>query len=232
MQDILESGLAEYVGTAKGDTIGVVVPNISADIRKALGTDFPALGALGARIGAGAQILAMDEAVKNTNSHIVAIFKPRDTKGGGGHGSLIIVGADDTADAKRAVETGVSLTDRFFGGIYICDAGHLEMQYTASAGEVVAKAFGAPIGSAFGLICACPGAIGMVTADRAIKAADTDILSVSTPDFGTTHTNEMILTVSGEASAVLEAVKAGRETGLSLLSMMGERPEPLFEPYF
>ena len=69
-----------------------------------------AVGALGARVGAGAQLLAMDEAVKNTNAGLISVYMPRDTKGGGGHGCLILVGADDTADARRAVEIGLELT--------------------------------------------------------------------------------------------------------------------------
>ena len=35
--------------------------------------------------------MAADEAVKATNTEIVSIELPRDTKGGAGHGSLIIL---------------------------------------------------------------------------------------------------------------------------------------------
>ncbi len=62
------------------------------------------IGIIGDRTGAGPQIFAADEAVKATNSEIVLIELPRDTEGGAGHGSLIIFGAEDVSDARRAVE--------------------------------------------------------------------------------------------------------------------------------
>lgn len=229
----LNSGSNECVGTAGGDTVGVVIPNLSRDIRRAMGISYAAVGALGARVGAGAQLIAMDEAVKNTNARLISVYMPRDTKGGGGHGCLILVGADDTSDARRAVEMGLELTDRYLGGIYVCEAGHMEMHYSARAGEVLSSAFGAPQGSAFGMVCACPGAVGMVTADTAIKAAAVDVLKIATPDFGTAHTNEIMAFVSGEAAAVKTSVDAGRAAGMTLLGKMCENaPRPLAEPYF
>ncbi len=36
--------------------------------------------------------MAADEAVKATNTEVVSIELPRDTKGGAGHGSLIVLG--------------------------------------------------------------------------------------------------------------------------------------------
>ena len=108
-----------------------------------------------------------------------------------------------------------------------------EMHYSARAGEVLSSAFGAPQGSAFGMVCACPGAVGMVTADTAIKAAAVDVLKIATPDFGTAHTNEIMAFVSGEAAAVKTSVDAGRAAGMTLLGKMCENaPRPLAEPYF
>ncbi|MEA5720461.1 BMC domain-containing protein, partial [Salmonella enterica subsp. enterica serovar Virginia] len=40
------------------------------------------IGILGARTGAGPHIMAADEAVKATNTEVVSIELPRDTKGG------------------------------------------------------------------------------------------------------------------------------------------------------
>ena len=37
---------------------------------------------------------------------------PRDTKGGSGHGSLIILAAEDVEDARRAVEVALKELDR------------------------------------------------------------------------------------------------------------------------
>lgn len=222
----------EFAGTAKGDTIGIVIANVTREIKEEFGTEHSAIGALSARTGAGAQILAMDEAVKNTNTELVRVYMPRDTKGGGGHGSLIVIGADDPADVRRAIEMALRLTDKFVGGIYVCDPGHMDLQYTASAGEVVEKAFGATRGCAYGMVCACPASIGIVAADTAVKAAPVDVISVATPDRGTTHTNEVIVHMCGEAEAVLAAVSAGREVGLDLLRKLGGDPEPMSEPYF
>ena len=42
-----------------------------------------AVGALGARVGAGAQLLAMDEAVKNTNAGLISVYMPRDARRAG-----------------------------------------------------------------------------------------------------------------------------------------------------
>ena len=46
-----------------------------------------------------------------------------------------------------------------------------------------------------------------------------------TPSIGTSHSNEVILAVTGDASAVKEAVLTAREIGLQLLISMGSYPE-------
>ena len=62
-------------------------------------------------------------------------------------------------------------------------------------------------------------------ADRALKSADVEIVSYMTPSIGTSHSNEVILAVTGDASAVKEAVLTAREIGLQLLISMGSYPE-------
>ena len=62
-------------------------------------------------------------------------------------------------------------------------------------------------------------------ADRALKSADLEIVSYMTPSIGTSHSNEVILAVTGDASAVKEAVLTAREIGLQLLISMGSYPE-------
>ena len=52
-----------------------------------------------------------------------------------------------------------------------------------------------------------------------------------TPDRGTSHSNEVILALSGDASAVKEAVLQARQVGLELLISMGSYPEIPGEPY-
>ena len=96
-------GLTEFVGTAIGDTIGLVIASVDpllVDVMK-LGK-YRSIGIVGGRVGAGPQIWAVDEAVKATNTEIISVELPRDTKGGAGHGSLIYIGADDVSDAQKS----------------------------------------------------------------------------------------------------------------------------------
>ena len=220
------------MGVAKGDTIGIVIPNLSEEIRQSMEIPYPAVGVISGRTGAGAQLLAVDEAVKDTNAELVRVYMPRDTKGGGGHGCIILMGAMDVADVRRAVEKALHSTDVFFGGVYISDAGHIDMHYTARAGGAVAAGFGAPEGRAFALICACPGGIGLLAADAALKSAAVDVVDIATPDRGASHTNEIILKVTGDAAAVLQDVQTGRETALAMLRKLGPEAQPLAAPYF
>ena len=46
-----------------------------------------------------------------------------------------------------------------------------------------------------------------------------------TPDKGTSHSNEVILAVAGDASAAKTAVLNARQIGLELLIAMGSYPE-------
>ena len=111
------------------------------------------------------------EMVKATNTEMVICEMARDTKGGAGHGSLIVFGAEDVSDAKRAVEVALVETERHFGDVYGNDAGHLEFQYTARASFACNAAFGAPIGRAYALILGAPAGIGILISDIALKAA-------------------------------------------------------------
>ncbi len=224
-------GLHEYVGKAQGDTVGLVISNLSQEIQSSLGIAFPSIGILGARTGAGVQGVAMDEAVKSTNTELVSFYMPRDTKGGGGHGSLILIGAENPSDARRAIEIALEQVDRLFSEVHVCDIGHLELSYTARAGAVLEQAFHAEKGQAFGLMAGCPGAVGMVMADAAIKAADIHVIDVLTPTKGASLTNEVILLMSGSAAAVKQAMITAKATGLALLGAMGAIPQASGEPY-
>ena len=175
--------------------------------------------------------MAADEAVKATNTEIVTIELPRDTKGGAGHGSLIIFGAEDVSDARRAVEVTLKELYRTFGDVYGNEAGHLEFQYTARASIALEKAFGAPIGKAFGLVVGAHAAIGVICADTAVKAAEVDILAYSSPANGTSFSNEAILAISGDSGAVRQAIISAREVGKQLLWAMGSEPLSTTTPY-
>lgn len=226
-------GITEFVGTALGDTIGIVIANIDPALHDKMGIDpkYHSIGVIGARTGAGPHILAADEAVKATNTEIVTIELPRDTKGGAGHGCLIIFGAEDVSDARRAVEVTLKELPRTFGDVWGNEAGHLELQYTARASQAVNKAFGSPIGKACGLVIGAPAAIGVMMADTAVKTANVEVVAYSSPAQGTSHSNEVILCITGDSGAVRQAVIAGREVGKKLLGALGEEPASTTQPY-
>ena len=222
-EELNSCSLTEFVGTAIGNTIGLVIANVDYNLHELMNIDkkYRSIGIVGGRTGAGPHIFAADEAVKATNSEILLIELPRDTEGGAGHGSLIIFGAEDVSDARRAVEVTLNELERTFGDVYGSSAGHLEFQYTARASYALNKAFGAPIGKSFGITVGAPAAIGVLLADTAVKAANVDVVGYSTPgNGGTSYSNEVILTFSGDSGAVRQSIIAAREVGKQLLSTL------------
>jgi microcompartment protein PduB len=215
-------GLTEFVGTALGHTIGLVIANVDPLLHEKMKINpkYRSIGIIGARTGAGPQIFAADEAVKATNSEVVLIELARDTEGGAGHGCLILFGAEDVSDARRAVEVTLSEVQRTMGDVYGTPAGHLEFQYTARASYALQKAFGAPLGQAFGITVGAPAAIGVMLADTAAKAATVQAVGYASPGNGTSFSNEVIFTFSGDSGAVRQAVIAAREVGKRLLATL------------
>jgi len=226
-------GITEYVGVSMGDTQGIVIANLDPIIHKLFGFDekYRSIGVIGGRVGAGPQLMAADEAVKATNTEVILIEMPRDTKGGAGHGNLIVFGAEDVSDARRAVEVTLDVLPKYFGDVYANDQGYTENQYTARASKCLNKALGAPEGKAFGLILGAPAVIGMLMVDTAVKAADIEVLGYASPAHGTSLTNEVFIWVTGDSGAVRQAVISGREIGNKLLSAWGEEPKSLSTPY-
>lgn len=219
--------ITEFVGTVKyGDTVGLVITNVDSVLRDKMGLDksHRAIGIISNRTGAGSQIMAADEAVKATNTKVVSVELPRDTKGGAGHGCLIILASEDVSDVRKAVEITLDNTERNFGEVYGFDAGHVELHYTARASLALNKGFEAPIGKAFGIIVGAPAGIGVVMADTALKAANVELINYSSPSQGTSYSNEIIITITGDSEAVRQAVIAAREVGLSIAKSMGENP--------
>ena len=225
--------LPEFVGRTVLDTIGLVIPAIDPSLRAEmeLPDGISALGVVSSRTGAAGQICAVDEALKNTNATLVSVELPRDTKGWGGHGNYIVMGGRDVSDVRQAVEIALELTERNAGEVYINSAGHLEFAYSASAGKALSAAFGAPEGKAFGFMAGSPAAIGLVMADKALKSAAVELTKYMTPNKGTSHSNEVIIAFSGDASAVKTAVLTAREIGLELITAMGEYPGGPSAPY-
>ena len=221
------SVITEHVGsTTTGDTVGLVIANVDSQVLEAMKVtkSYRSIGILGSRTGAGPQIMAADEAVKATNTEIVSIEFARDMKGGAGSGSLIIFGGDDVSDVRRSVEVALRELERTFGEVYMNEAGHVEVQYTARAGDALVTAIGTPEGKAFGLIVGAPAAIGVVMADAAVKSANVDVVGYRSPS-SSAMSNEVILQISGDSGAVKQAVKVARDVGLALLETMGERPK-------
>ncbi len=229
----MDCSMAEFVGTTVLDTIGLVIPGVTEALLKQMNLPHAckSLGLLSSRTGAAGQINAVDEAVKSTNTEVISIELPRDTKGWGGHGNFIIIGGDNVSDVRRAVEIALEYTEKYAGELYISEAGHLEFTFSANADHALQMAFGAPLGKPFGFFCGSPAAIGLVMADLAVKSSPVEIIKYMTPTRGTSHSNEVIVTVTGDASAVKNAVLTARDAGLRLLVSMGSYPETPSRPY-
>lgn len=224
--------VTEFVGTAIGDTIGLVIASVDPMLVDKLNLGkYKSIGIIGSRTGAGPQIMAVDDAVKATNTEVITVELPRDTKSGAGHGCLIYIGADDVSDARRAVEIALDVLPKYFGDVYSNDAGHLEFQYTARASYCLEKAFGTPNGKSFGMVIGAPAGIGTVLADVAVKAANIEVVGYASPGQGTSFSNEVILTFTGDSGAVRQAVKAAIEVGKKLLGALGEDPKSTTSPY-
>ena len=99
-----DCSLTEFVGTTVLDTIGLVIPGIDASLlgKMELKKTYRSLGLISSRTGAAGQINAVDEAVKSTNTEVVSIELPRDTKGWGGHGCFIILGGQRSEHGFRS----------------------------------------------------------------------------------------------------------------------------------
>ena len=135
------------------------------------------------------------------------------------------------SDARRAVEIALDVLPKYFGDVYSNDAGHLEFQYTARASYCLEKAFGTPNGKSFGMVIGAPAGIGTVLADVAVKAANIEVVGYASPGQGTSFSNEVILTFTGDSGAVRQAVKAAIEVGKKLLGALGEDPKSTTSPY-
>lgn len=225
-------GVTEFVGTAMGHTIGMVIANVDPALHQAMGIDprYRSIGIISDRVGAGPQIMATDEAVKATNTEVLSVELPRDTEGGAGHGCLITVGAEDVSDARRAVEVALANVETFFGDVWGNEVGYLELQYTARASYAVNKALGGPLGKAYGLVLGAPAGIGVVICDTAVKAAEVEVLSYASPS-KTSFTNEAFINITGDSGAVRQAIRAAREVGVTLLAQLGSEPKSGSTPY-
>ena len=204
----MSQNIIEIQGVSKVYGDNTVLDNLSLNIRK---NEFLTL-------------LGPSGCGKTTTLKIIAGFETADS------GKVVFAG-NDISDVRHAVQLALELTEKYAGELYISESGHLEFAYSASAGPALQKAFHAEPGEAFGFMAGSPAAIGLVMADTAMKASSVKITSYMTPDMGTAHSNEVILSLSGDASAVKEAVLNARQIGLELLIAMGSYPEIPGTPY-
>ena len=65
--------------------------------------------------------------MKSTDTEVLSIDFPRDTKGWGGHGNYIVIGGDSVSDVRDAIRTALELTNKYAGELYISEAGHLNL---------------------------------------------------------------------------------------------------------
>lgn len=227
-------GVSEYIGTAVGSTIGLVIPSVDPQLTKTMKLGkYRSIGFFGGRSAFGPQVMAIDEAVKATSTEVIKLESPRDDRDGAGPGSYIVIGGDDVSDVRRAIEIALDRLETYFGDIYTNSAGHLEFQYTARASSCIEKAFGVKEGQAFGLVCGGPAPIGAVLTDIAVKAANVEICSYTSPADGEgfCYANEITTTFTGDSGAVRQAVKAAIEPGKKILGAMGDEPKCVAVPY-
>ena len=148
------SQITEFVGTAIGDTIGLVIPGIDPSLAPFMKLgEYRSIGIFGGRVAVGPQVIAVDEAVKAADVELISMEASRDSKGGAGCGTLFYIGANDVSDARHAVEIALEQLPKQFGEVYVNAAGHLSFSYTARAGQCCVKTLGAVEGKAFGIIC-------------------------------------------------------------------------------
>lgn len=231
--DCGSESFTELVGVGPGDTIGLVLANVDSALSKALELDpkYRSIGLVGSRTGAGPQATAADDAVKASNVEVVRLELPRDTKGGPGHGIMILFGAEEVSDARRAVEVTLANLERQMGGIYLNEAGHLEVQYSARASSVLSTYFGGKEGKAWGMLGAAPSVIGILGADALLKAADVEVTMAFSPNKGTSFSNEYIICYTGDSGAVKQATIVGRDIAYKALKAMGSKPTCAGKPY-
>ena len=171
------SQITEFVGTAIGDTIGLVIPGIDPSLAPFMKLgEYRSIGIFGGRVAVGPQVIAVDEAVKAADVELISMEASRDSKGGAGCGTLFYIGANDVSDARHAVEIALEQLPKQFGEVYVNDAGHLSFSYTARAGQCCVKTLGAVEGKAFGIICCGPAAIGCLVSDLAVKSAPVTVI--------------------------------------------------------
>ena len=67
------SQITEFVGTAIGDTIGLVIPGIDPSLAPFMKLgEYRSIGIFGGRVAVGPQVIAVDEAVKAADVELIS----------------------------------------------------------------------------------------------------------------------------------------------------------------
>ena len=95
--------LTEFVGTAIGDTVGLVIANVDSALLDAMKLEkrYRSIGILGARTGAGPHIMAADAMVKSANVMLVGYEKI-------GSGLVTVIVRGDVGAVKAATDAGAA----------------------------------------------------------------------------------------------------------------------------
>ena len=216
--------LTEFIGVGLGETQGIVIANLDPAIHDLMGIDakYRSIGVIGGRVGAGPQIMAADDAVKATNTEIILVEMPRDTKGGAGHGNLIVFGAEDVSDARRAVEVTLETLPKYFGDVYANDQGHLELQYSARASRCLDHVFRRSPGQGVRPDHRRAGSDRHAHDRQRGQGRQRPGTGLRVPHQGHELLQRGVDLGQGDAGAVRQAVISGREVGKQLLGAWGD----------
>ena len=181
---------SEFVGlfTGKFGNLwvgGWVIPNLDPAIAEAMGIpgQYRSVGILTSRAAALPVCVAADEAVKTANVHLVHLETTTDPYGKGPRAAFLVLGGEDVADTRRAVQTTLDILPRTFGGMGVGETAGYDIHWSANPGEVLCHPYlGAVPGKAWGFLDGWPKAVGMVMADYAVKAAAVELVHVHTSE--------------------------------------------------
>ncbi len=82
------------------------------------------------------------------------------------------------------------------------------------------------------MTCASPASNVALLDDIAVKAANVEVIAYSSPgNGGTSFSNEVLLTFTGDSGAVRQAVKAAIDAGKKMLGALGSEPKSDTQPY-
>lgn len=229
IENIISNCSVDYVGTAPCHTIGLVIANVDPSIRLLLQlpAETASIGILSTRIGTGTVVVAIDEAVKATNTDFLKFELARDTEGYGGPGTLLVIGSQDVNDCREAIKLALDYVTKYARNIFINEVGHLEIATSARAGIVLHTIFGTPLHKAFGFTAVGPAGIGVVTADSIVKETPVRITFLETPAT-LTYNNQVTVTFTGDYSAVMKAAGIVYEKWEKLVATLGSKPESIY----